>query len=125
AVVLVLSASNDRQVAAQAHATLAALPEPVLKGALAADLPPAVIFCLAQHYAERIDVLEKLLAMPRLPLEAVEHLAEHGSEMTIELVATNEERMLAHPRLIELVYMNKNARMSTANRLIELAVRNQ
>lgn len=124
AVLVLLGLGDDREVAAQAKATLAALPEPVLKGALDTELPPAVIASLAEGYTDRIDVLEKIFAMPGLPIEAVEHVAERGNEMTTELVATNEERMLRHPRLIELVYMNKHARMSTANRLVELAVRN-
>jgi hypothetical protein len=124
AVIVLLSVSADPDVAAQAGGTLAALPPPVLKGALDTDLPPAVILALSERYADRIDVLERLLAMPRVPLEAIEHLAAHGPEMTVELVATNEEQMLSHPHLIELVYMNKHARMSTANRLVELAIRN-
>jgi hypothetical protein len=40
------------------------------------------------------------------------------------VVATNQERVLANPKIIELLYMNKNTRMSTADRLVELAVRN-
>src|SRR5690606_18075439 len=124
AVIVLLAASADGEVAAEAARTLAGLPAPVLKGALDGDLPPAVILALAQGYADRVDVLVPLLAMPRVPIEAIEHLAAHGPEMTVELVATNEEQMLAHPHLIELVYMNTNARMSTANRLVELAVRN-
>lgn len=124
AVIVLLATSADAEVAAQARETLAALPEPILKGAIDADLPPAVIFALTERCLDRVEILERLLAMPRLPIEAVEHLAAHGPEMTVELVATNEERMLKHPHLIELVYMNERARMSTANRLVELAVRN-
>jgi hypothetical protein len=41
-----------------------------------------------------------------------------------ELIATNEERLLAHPAIIEKLYMNKSCRMSTADRILELAVRN-
>ena len=36
----------------------------------------------------------------------------------------NEERLLKHPAIIEKLYMNKATRMSTADRMIELAVRN-
>ena len=41
-----------------------------------------------------------------------------------EFVATNEQRLLENPRIIELLYMNKNTRMSTADRIVELAARN-
>ena len=53
----------------------------------------------------------------------MEYLAEHGGEATTEIVATNQERVIAHPRIVELLYMNKRVRMSTVNRLIELMVR--
>jgi hypothetical protein len=122
-VMVLLSLGADSAVAKEAKTTLAALPEPLLKGALDADLPEAVLFAIAEGYGERDDVIERVLTKPRLPIEAVEHLARNGSELVTELVATNEERMLAHPQLIELIYLNGRARMSTANRLIELAVR--
>jgi hypothetical protein len=122
-VVVLLAEGGDPQLGAVARATLAQLPDQLLKGALGADLDPVVLRALADHYHDRMDVLEKLVRMPRLPVEAVEILAQRGSEAAIELIATNEERMLAHPTLIELVYMNKKSRMSTANRLVELAVR--
>jgi hypothetical protein len=46
------------------------------------------------------------------------------SEGVAEIIATNEERLLAHPRIIEKLYLNKHTRMSTADRILELAVRN-
>jgi hypothetical protein len=57
-------------------------------------------------------------------METVEEVARVGSEAVTELIATNEERLLGHPRIIELLYLNKNTRMSTADRLIDLAARN-
>ena len=42
-----------------------------------------------------------------------------------ELIATNEQRLLANPAIIEKLYMNKATRMSTADRILELAVRNK
>jgi hypothetical protein len=123
-VLVLLSGAAERDVATSAEATLAKLPDPVLKGALQADLPAASIDMLARNYTNDLAVLERLLHMPQLDIESVEYLAQHGDEAATELVATNQERMLAHPKLIELLYMNKNTRMSTADRLVELAVRN-
>jgi hypothetical protein len=125
-IVLVLLSSSDRPTVKEtADRTLAALPEVVLAGALASDLPPMALDVLAHHYGERIDILEKLVSSPNLDGETIEHLARVASETAAELIATNEERLLARPRIIELLYMNKNTRMSTADRLIELAVRHK
>ncbi len=123
-VLVLLAQSPDRMVAEQAQQTFSQLPEPLLQGAIDADLPEAVIYELAKRFTNRMDVLEKLIRMPRLPIAAVHYLASRGDEQTTELVATNEERMLAHPELIEAIYMNASCRMSTSTRLVELAVRN-
>lgn len=125
ALLVILSGSDRPPVKETAEKTLAALPEPLLNGALAvADLHPAVIDALARAYPERIDVLEKLFGMAQIHPETVEDLAKAGSEAVTELIATNEDRLLHHPHIIELLYMNKRTRMSTADRLIDLAVRN-
>jgi hypothetical protein len=69
--------------------------------------------------------MEKMLAHAAIPPEAVADVAGAASEAVSELVATNEQRLLAHPAIIEKLYMNKSTRMSTADRVLELAVRNK
>ena len=123
AVLLVLQASDRPTVKAAAEQTIKEPPPALLAGALGADLPPAVIDALVKAHAERIDVLEKLLGMATISMETVENLAKGAVEAVCELIATNEERLLACPRIIELLYLNKHTRMSTADRLVDLAVR--
>ncbi|HXN30352.1 MAG TPA: hypothetical protein VN894_00765, partial [Polyangiaceae bacterium] len=124
-VVALLSESADAAIATIATATLRKLPAPVLNGALASDLPPGVLALIAPQYAANLAVMEKLLAHPRVPPHAVANVAALASESVAELVATNEQRLLAHPLIIEKLYMNKATRMSTADRVLELAVRNR
>jgi hypothetical protein len=124
AVVAVLTEHEDPKVASKAKETIAKLPPPILNGALGADLAPAVIVLLADAYAETADVVERLLRMVRIDAAALEILATRADERIGEIVATNEERLLANPTVIEKLYMNKRVRMSTADRILELAVRN-
>lgn len=124
AVVALLSGDPDAAIAAEASSTLANLPPPVMTGALAADLDPWVIDKLADAQRENRDVLAKLFAMPRVSVDTVETLARTGSESVTELIATNDQRLLDHPSLIAALYMNKATRMSTADRIVELASRN-
>jgi hypothetical protein len=42
----------------------------------------------------------------------------------VDLIAQNEQRLLRHPEIIAAMYMNRRARMSTIDRVVELAVRN-
>jgi hypothetical protein len=123
-VVAVLSASTDTALAATARATLEKLPGPVLAGALSADLPGSVIERLLDARPRDPDVLVAVLKMPRITRAALETAAASADERAGEIIATNEELMLQNPTVIEKLYLNKAVRMSTADRLIELAVRN-
>lgn len=124
AVLVALTSDADAKIAEAAAGTLARLPPPLLNGALSGELAPAVIDRLLEHYAEQREVVEKVLRQPHIPRESLERLAERADESLGELIATNEQRMLEHPTVIEKLYMNKRVRMSTADRLLELAVRN-
>jgi hypothetical protein len=124
AVLAVLSESEDQAVAPLAIETLQKLPLPLLSGALAGRLPPGVLALVAPLFAKDVVWMEKLLAHPDMPSQAVAVVASMANEAVAELVATNEQRLLACPEIIEKLYMNKAARMSTADRILELAVRN-
>ncbi len=43
----------------------------------------------------------------------------------LEIIARNEQRLLRSPAIIKALYLNPATRMSTANRCVELAIRNQ
>jgi hypothetical protein len=120
-----LAGRGDEKLRESALATLAKLPPPILAGALSADLPGSVTTRLASLYSGNHEVIEQLLRMPRISAEALATLAGAADERSGELIATNEELMLRHPIVIEKLYMNKRVRMSTADRLIELCVRNK
>jgi len=124
-VIALLSESADDAVAATARATLGRLPDPILRGALAGDLAPGVLALLAPTYAKNLAVMERIVAHPALLPQTVVLIASLASESVAELVATNERLLLAHPEIIEKLYMNKATRMSTADRVLELAVRNK
>jgi hypothetical protein len=123
--VIVLLGEGGGEAADAAQATLRKLPGPLLSGALGADLEPLVIDKLATSYIDDAAVMERLLGMPRIAMETVEQAATRCGERVTELIAVNEQRMLAHPPIIERLYMNRATRMSTADRIIELAVRNK
>lgn len=123
-VLAVLAESPQPELASTALGTLAKLPAPILTGALGADLPAAAIAPLARAHVNQHEVVESLLRMPRINAETLTYLADVADERCGELIATNEQLMLRYPVVIERLYMNRRVRMSTADRLIELAVRN-
>lgn len=123
-VIALLSESDDQAIATLATTTLGKLPTPFLNGALAGELQSGVLAILAPLYARDIATMERVLTHPSIRSETVAVVAAMANEAVAELVATNEQRLLAHPEIIEKLYMNKSARMSTADRILELAVRN-
>lgn len=121
--VVVLLAQGADALAEAARASMGALPAPLLTGALTPELPAEVLDALAPHYAQNHAAMEKFLALPQIAPDTVEAIASRASELVAELVATNEERLIANPRIVEKLYLNKATRMSTADRILELAVR--
>jgi hypothetical protein len=111
--------------AATARATLQNLPTALLHGALNPGLASWVIDALVPIFARDAATMERILGLPQISLETVAHAATRASEAVGELIATNEQRMLEYPPIIEALYMNKATRMSTADRVLELAVRNK
>jgi hypothetical protein len=114
----------DPTLAQTARATLEKLPSPVIQGALGADLQPAVLEMLAESLHADPSVVSRLLAARQITSIALEIVAEKANESIGELIAASDSVLLRFPRVIEKLYMNRRVRMSTADRLVDLAVRN-
>jgi hypothetical protein len=123
-VLAILASDDDDKLARTAKETLGKLPPPILDGALGAELPQVATLALATNYPTNHSVIERLLRQRAIGTEALELLAGRADERAGELIATNEALMLKNPSVIEKLYMNERVRMSTADRLLELAVRN-
>ncbi|HEY6879091.1 MAG TPA: hypothetical protein VI299_13790 [Polyangiales bacterium] len=121
---LQLSADAEPTLSKSAQESLDKLPEAVLLPVTESALPPSFLDRLAEHFRERDDVLERLAANPALDGGTLQWIALRCSERVSERISVNEQRLLAEPGVIEALYKNKNTRMSTADRLIDLAARN-
>jgi hypothetical protein len=122
---LQLSADPDATLAQSASDALGKLPESVLLPAAEAELHASFLDHLAERFREVEAVQERVVANPATHPETIEWIALRCSERVSERISVNEQRLLANPHIIESLYKNKNTRMSTADRLIELAARNQ
>lgn len=123
--VCAFAAGEDRELSQTARETLENLPHAMLQGALSADLQPAVLELLAEAQFGDTAVVIRLLAARQITSEALETIAEHATESIGEVVAASDSVLLRFPRVIEKLYMNRRVRMSTADRLVDLAVRNK
>ena len=83
---------------------------------------------MLDFFARRVfgkpPLLEQVLLNKATADETFRHLATLVDERGLEMIAKNEERLLRHPPIIAALYLNPKTRMSTAQRALELAVRN-
>jgi hypothetical protein len=121
-----LGLDADPGIRDAAQRTAAELPERVLVGGLDdASLDPRVIDRFALEVLNRPALLQRIILNPATSDQTIADLAGMLDAAEIDLVAQNEERLLRHPEIIGAMYKNRRARMSTVDRAVELAVRNQ
>jgi hypothetical protein len=119
-----LSFSDDEAIKSAAFKSAAELPERILGAALDAPLDGRVLDFYARRVFQKPPLLQKLLLNKATSDETFRHLATLVDERGLEMIAGNEERLLRHPPIIAALYLNPKTRMSTAQRALELAVRN-
>lgn len=118
-----LAQDSDEKVAQAADKTAQTLPDKVLAGALPGALDGRVLDFFARKILLKPNLVEIVVLNHATDDDTFVYLASNCAERELELIASNESRILRHPKIIEALYWNKQARMSTVDRLIELAVR--
>jgi hypothetical protein len=119
-----LAQTGDDAVKQAAQKTASELPEKILTGALGEALDKRVLDFFARRLSQKGKLLESVLLNKATDDETFRHLATLCGEAELEMIAKNEERLLRHPPIIAALYLNPKTRMSTAQRALELAVRN-
>ncbi len=126
AVLYQLSIDGDQALAQTARTTAMNLPDKLLAGSLGdGALDPRVIDLFAQLVGDKAVAFGALVGNPAIADPTVAYLAESAGANEIDRIAANEQRLLRCPEIIAAMYQNKLARMSTVDRVVELAVRNQ
>jgi len=119
-----LSADPEQMVANAAIDSIGKLPQNLLASACAAALSPSILDRLVDLCRSKEDVLSILAGNAATADSTIELMARSASEHLAERIATNENRMLRAPTIIEALYKNRSTRMSTVDRIVELAARN-
>jgi hypothetical protein len=120
-----LSFDPDPAVKAAAEAAPGALPDKILLAPLGEALPPQVLHFFAERLPkDRRQAIEKILYNRATADETFVHLAKVLDEAGLEIIFQNEVRLLRSTALVEALYLNKNALMSSVSRALELCARN-
>ena len=120
-----LSFDADAAVRAAAEAAPAGFPDNVINPPLGEVLPsPLLHFFAGRLPDQRTAALERILYNAATADETFVMLASRLDESLLEVIAQNEVRLLRCPAIVEALFFNKRARMSSVNRAVELCARN-
>jgi hypothetical protein len=120
-----LSFDADPAVKSAAEAAPASLPDKIVLGPLGDPLPVQVLHFFAERLpASRRQAIEKILFNQATADATFVVLGKRLDDAGLEIIFQNEVRLLRCPALVEALYFNKHARMSSVSRALELCARN-
>ncbi len=118
---LLLLDDGDETVRAAAQASLDGLEGDALRQVVAdEDCAPRVLTRFAKAGTRDPELAEKIVFHPHVPEAALVALALGGNGQVIELVLTNQERLLAHPVLLDRLMLNSHLRPDQRGRILDL-----
>ncbi len=121
-----LCQDGEEETKSAAQKSSKGLPKTILAGALAdTSLDPRVIDYFIQHADCRAELVNIVALNSASADSTIVVLAKVAKEKSIEIIAQNQERLMRHPAIISAIYTNPKARMSTVDRIVEFAVRQQ
>ncbi len=118
-----LAQDQDNGVRAEAKKAAEEMPAEVMVPSLKVEQPPAVLDWLGE-LRDDSQILEAILLNKGTDDLTVAALAGEVNSKLCEVIANNQVRVLRSPVILEQLYKNPNARMSTVDKLIDLAQRN-
>ena len=120
-----LSFDANEGVSKEAAGALTQMPPAVLVPSLQADQPAMVLDWVAELRADDDTIVEAVLLNRSTDDATVAALAGVVSTKLCDVIANNQVRILRSPVILEKLYQNTNARMSTVDKLLDLAARNE
>jgi hypothetical protein len=111
----------EAQVREDAGASLSALGEPEIREIFSdPDCPPEVLKHLSPRAVRDNGLAELLVFHKTVPDAALLELAQNGNASVIELVLTNQERLLASPGLLDRLMTNPALRPDQRGRILDV-----
>ncbi|MCP4443729.1 MAG: hypothetical protein GY811_00090 [Myxococcales bacterium] len=119
-----LCVATDEKIQGAAQGSARGLPKAILAGALAdTTLDPMVIDYFVTHADCRAELVDIVILNQSSADSTIATLAANATDKQVELISENQQRILGCTDIISAIYANPHARMSTVDRIVELAVR--
>jgi hypothetical protein len=115
---------EDEAIRTDARASLGGLEKAAVHEVLQdEECPPEVLEHFSQQAARDEALAERIAFHRSVPNGALAKLAAAGTAAVIELVLTNQERLLVQPELLDLLSVNPALRADQRGRILELLER--
>ncbi len=125
-----LSLGADEVLAQTAIKTMALLPAGILNGSIDATLPPIALYHMlralsdfAQHRDDYPALLTKIALASNVGDDTIALMAPFAPESVAEIIASNEDRCMRAPEILEGLRHNPHILRSTLDRLFDFLVR--
>lgn len=116
--------TGDPPIRTATEQSLAKLPVGTVRQVAAERLLPVVLDWLATQFKGNLRIVRTILSNAQTDGDTFLALAAGANESLCEALANNQARLLSTPGLIEALYLNRNLRASTADRIVDFGVRN-
>ncbi len=118
-----LITGDDEGLAETARQSLLSVPDAILLPALGAALPGPVLGALAREFLDKPMRLESVALNRETPDEVIAFLASRAEGRVLEIIASNQVRLLRSVDIVEALYFNRHTSTGAATRAVETAVR--
>lgn len=118
-----LHQDSEEQVRQAVSKTIKDMPVNIITGTVGKMQHPGVLDWIAQSRPGDEEVIISIVSNKATDDITIARLAGRVPSKIVEIIATNQVRILQAPVIIEQIYQNADARMATVDRLIELAMR--
>jgi hypothetical protein len=116
--------TNLPDLAEQSARTVTSLPPKILGAALSDPrMPAGALDFVARKLPRQVEVLEPIVRHPAVHDQTLVGISRLCPEVICDILSENQDRWLRCLAIVEALYQNPNCRMSVAQRMIELAVR--
>jgi len=115
---------DDKEISSKSLETLKNTPKSLIIAAAKKFPWSEPLDFLARAFHKDAEIIQVLLANKMTPNSTIADIARTCSREIADLIAGNQARLLEFPKIIEALYLNKNTRMSTVDRIVSFALRN-
>ena len=116
--------TTDDALANEAVTALRRMPSATMVQIASRPLLPVVLDWIATLFKEVPDIVRAVLLNRTTDDDTFISVAKAADEVTCDLIARNQARLIQCPAVIEALYFNRNLRASTADRILDFAARN-